>query len=561
MSRKRNWRSSLDTIDEESVHCVCSVKCGATVDLTNTTHYKLQCNHLLCPLCMNHLLTHHYHEPSIRCPGCNSSSNAYKLIQISFTGRNNRRQIKEENITIPPPPPIPSATCRPLHRTFDPVRYYANQSIDYQRKHMNISFSFEGIDNKIMTVTEDIPLDPSIQMSDRQQTVIEGFFQKLHTPVLHHDQREIKNITHDSRCYSSSSKLYNMTKNDNTLLRRLMNALGVGRLLSDTRQEEEDNKGDTNYEKRSRLSLSCAMILRQASQLKSTLLHDACSEILRIFNVSTKAHKFLNDFGLCSSRQQLYLNEMKKVHTLLENGYGFKFEERKWDYFITVYDNVGFRVRGAKCGYDQYIALQLLIISVERLKAAGFYQTDPSKPKIDRKRLNWEDVRKNCDAPYDIFEPAQHEYDELAYHHLTMIDEILRITNDLPTYDELKQLEQEARRKSVEWEKTRIKSEFGTRRPISEEEILVSSQVENDEVEDDVKTIYEKNGAEYFDTMHCDLNSRAAVKDLIRFSIETKNKALSPTMPRQNHTHDSYYMSLSCCPLQYSEPTLKGPFW
>ena len=131
-----------------------------------------------------------------------------------------------------------------------------------------------------MTVTEYIPLDPFIQMSDRQQAVIEGFFQKLHTPVLHHDQREIKNIIHDSRCYSSSSKLYDMTNNDNSFLRRLMNALGVGRLLSDTRQEEEENKGDTNYEKRSRLSFLSAMILRQASQLQSTLLHNACSEIL-----------------------------------------------------------------------------------------------------------------------------------------------------------------------------------------------------------------------------------------------------------------------------------------
>lgn len=119
---------------------------------------------------MNHLLTHHYHEPSIRCPGCNSSSNAYKLIQISFNGRNKRRRIEEENITIPPPL-IPPATRRPLHKTHDPVRYYASQPIEYQRKHMNFSFSYEGIGDKIMTVTEDIPLVPSIQMSDRQAII------------------------------------------------------------------------------------------------------------------------------------------------------------------------------------------------------------------------------------------------------------------------------------------------------------------------------------------------------------------------------------------------------
>ena len=146
--RKRNWHSSLDTIDEESVQCVCRVKCGAVVDLTNTTHYKLQCDHLLCPLCMNHLLIRHYHEPFIRCTGCNSSSNTYKLIQILSNGRNKRRRIEEENITIPPPPPIPPATRRPLHKTFDPVRYYASQPIEYQRKHMNFSFSFEGIEKK-----------------------------------------------------------------------------------------------------------------------------------------------------------------------------------------------------------------------------------------------------------------------------------------------------------------------------------------------------------------------------------------------------------------------------
>ena len=522
----RKRQSPLSTVNEESLCAQCS---GVVSDCT---HYELGCNHFLCSSCMCNVLLANHYAPSISCPECRSTNNTYKLISVSYVGRNKRRRIDEKIMTIPSSPqPQPTAVAsasatqeQELDKTFDPVRYYSKQPIQYQRDHMNCSYTFESSDGQMKTITEDIPLHSSgIGLNDRQQTCLEGLFQKLHTAVLHHDVRESGDMIRNSNCYSSSSKLYDMTKKDNSLLRRLMNSLGVGKLLSDTQREEEENSGDANYEKRSRLSLSAALLLRQATQAKSTSLHEACSEISRIYNFPIAAHKFLVDFGFCSSRKQLYLKETKQVHKLMEKG--FKFEDRKWCLFITVYDNVGFRVRGAMCGYDQFIALQLLIISVARLKKVGFYNTDPSQPKLDRKRLKWGDVRKdsNIEDLYDVFIPSQHEYDELSYHHLKMIDEILRIINDLPSDAEISDLEASAMKKSTEWEKTRIKAEFGVR-PTSEDEIVVATHVGDNEVES--QTIYEKNGAEFMDTMHKDLNSKSAMQDLIKFTIETKKKAL-----------------------------------
>ena len=63
--------------------------------------------------------------------------------------------------------------------------------------------------------------------------------------------------------------------------------------------------------------------------------------------------------------------------------------------FMT-YDNLGFRICGARAGYDQYTKVLTSFISPDQLKKVGFYR-DPGQTAIDQTRTVWNDVRLSID--------------------------------------------------------------------------------------------------------------------------------------------------------------------
>ena len=56
---------------------------------------------------------------------------------------------------------------------------------------------------------------------------------------------------------------------------------------------------------------------------------------------------------------------------------------------IMLYDNIGFRVKGRHAGYDQWIAMNYIVISVEDLIAAGFYEEDLPQLKSEIWRFDF----------------------------------------------------------------------------------------------------------------------------------------------------------------------------
>ena len=64
---------------------------------------------------------------------------------------------------------------------------------------------------------------------------------------------------------------------------------------------------------------------------------------------------------------------------------------------ILVFDNVGFKILGKMCSYDQWTLLNIIVIKEEDLKKAGFYRDNmPESERISRTpNAVWKDLVKD----------------------------------------------------------------------------------------------------------------------------------------------------------------------
>ena len=102
---------------------------------------------------------------------------------------------------------------------------------------------------------------------------------------------------------------------------------------------------------------------------------------------------FLPVFGLGPSRKYVHGHRLQKI--LDSRKLGLKIKPR--DLVIILFDNVGFKVLGRHASYDQWVIVNIIVITEAQLKAAGFYKDDkPQSERISRAKSHvWEDKIKN----------------------------------------------------------------------------------------------------------------------------------------------------------------------
>ena len=62
---------------------------------------------------------------------------------------------------------------------------------------------------------------------------------------------------------------------------------------------------------------------------------------------------------------------------------------------IILFDNVGFRVIGRHAGYDQWIAMNYIVVTERDLIAAGFYEEDVTKRICQELKHDWDAITKD----------------------------------------------------------------------------------------------------------------------------------------------------------------------
>lgn len=85
-------------------------------------------------------------------------------------------------------------------------------------------------------------------------------------------------------------------------------------------------------------------------------------------------YRILNYIGISNSNETVRIDGIKDCREKIMKGYSF--DGKKYDLFLILFDNLGFRIRGGKntqVGYEQYTALEIVNVSKNELIDWGVY--------------------------------------------------------------------------------------------------------------------------------------------------------------------------------------------
>lgn len=468
--------------------------------------YHLSCNrHSLCCICFGNESMGRGSNPFILCQGCNNNCDSVTFLEKSEgTYDTNGNKLPPVSESKPMKIPFPS-------KDREPILTFTLQRDDSIKKHIRLAMAYYTENEKdIWCSSIDLPLKlPSVMLDETQKESLEIFFLKLHTVIFNHDMHDQKErFVGDSL---TPIEFKNFADNDSSLLHRCLSSLCCGEKLEKMRNDHE------LWMKRGRGVYIASDIIRSITYQKPCLLQEAMNQLAVIHGFPEAAHKFLTSLGICGSRNYTRLKNLRDVNEKILQGW--RFIEKKWCVVVVVYDNIGFKVRGKRAGYDQYTGIQVITISKERLKKAGFYKPlDCGELPISRKRKEWKNEWRNI-TPKQLLANDQ-DYHVLSKRICVVIEEILKHCDELPTHSEVITMLELRDKNEINWS-SKIKTEFGSRDKNNLQ--FVSNFVESDEVCIDESIIGEAtkegvNDTEYEIPMKADLNASSTVRALADYS-------------------------------------------
>jgi hypothetical protein len=174
-------------------------------------------------------------------------------------------------------------------------------------------------------------------------------------------------------------------------------------------------------------------MMRRGKSLKPGLLQDLIQHHLTVYSVPQAVKDNLCKFRIAASRERMRLKDIAKVNEKITAGWDFKGKQHLVLYIM--YDNLGFRVLGARVGYEQYTMVLVQRIDQDKLRKLGFYLPVGSVERpISRKRSEWSEVREDVDKK-DI-PPTEDDYNILGTQILAHIETLMVMCNDIPTVEE-----------------------------------------------------------------------------------------------------------------------------
>jgi len=424
----------------------------------------------------------------------------------------------------------------------DPIRYFMQQPDNYRKDNLMVSLAFSDNQEQIVGFTTDLPVIKGIMLNDFQKMIIEAIFIKLHTVLLNNDVIDLALCpVRQQNYHAGPAFLSKVAMEDTTFLRRAFTSLCCGERLEDLRFDTSD------FIKRKNMTYTVTDIACFLNSKRPRLFQEAMMEVLKICNVPDKATEYLKLFGICGNRQCSLIKDVAKAQNKIKNkGMYSKVRKNKWGLFILVYDNIGFRVRGAQAGYDQFVLVHIIAIPEKRVKEVGFYATS-AEARLSRTRKEWKDIRSRYTAK-DLM-ANEGDYENLSTRALDIIEWILENDDCFPTYEEALRIREEASKrtdmKAARMKK--IKVEFNSRSDTAESETLVSQEVPANEagqieMEEDGRTdineglpedarppkltIFDRNHVEHEIPLHAYLNAKQTCLDIFTMSDNYRKVAL-----------------------------------
>ena len=262
-----------------------------------------------------------------------------------------------------------------------------------------------------------------IGLSHEQKMTIINFFRLFHSIIL----TEEKLSTHDALGFLSPASLDKWIIRNKSFLLDCLVSLSTGSKL------ESIPLHHPYWFSMVRSSFVASQLMLAATTRRIGTFQNVLGNMLDVHAVPRAVRDFLTSYRLSGHREVVRLNQMDKVNAMITKGWCMA--EKKWCLLISQYDNIGFRIRGGECGYEQYTALQIVTVPVDQLVDIGFYNPDPLV-RLCREKKIWSEERKKI-TPSDLL-LTEHDRDTFSRRVLTHIESTMSIAEFLPSYEDAK---------------------------------------------------------------------------------------------------------------------------
>jgi len=403
--------------EKHDLRCDNGDKCGKVVAFKENWFALEGCKHIFCPSCFARIGSRRGNDLwGYNCPCCGLESLGYHDCELR-QGRRAEERVVGEAIRLPEP----SIETSPFH-------YYNElQNRQFRTDHLSIHMVYSSEESKVTTVASLLPMIESIEMDDPQKEVIEAIAMKLHTPLMYNDEKEIACFPKPH--FLCPSAIEDRIRVDNSLLRRVMHGVGCGETLSTGNARYAASKREQDLCK-NRVGWTAADLVRTASKPNVPgMMASVTGEYLKNMGAGNKLIQYFKRHALSSCKEAIRLKEVDDVNAKITKGWDMK--KKAWDLMFVVYDNIGFKVRGASTGYDQYTVLKVITVPYEKLKAKGI-------TSLSRARKVWSQLKGSVDVGEFLISKKDKEM--YSRRHLNTLHTILKSYNNFPSLEEAKDL-------------------------------------------------------------------------------------------------------------------------
>jgi len=197
---------------------------------------------------------------------------------------------------------------------------------------------------------------------------VQNFFAFLHSPIF-----MTSNTDEDCPPVLSPRELLDMRCQNRRILDGALYALSTGRIEFDEA-----------------LFVGAADILLRSVRKKPGYLQLMLGSVMNRQRLTKECKDLLSLLHMAPSRSFCIKSKAKEVINQLKKG----IKPSPRDLIIVLFDNIGFKILGRQSSYDQWIMVNVVVVTEKQLKEAGFYRDeDPESERISRApSVDWKDT-------------------------------------------------------------------------------------------------------------------------------------------------------------------------
>ena len=350
------------------------------------SYFRLPCQseHILCPSCFSTLMSSKGSMHFFHCPSCKeneskaqSSQNRYTRWEIVSPQQTRQGGIrrKEQIHSLVPPDPVLQPVLH--HHSIDIMNPQSTEA-----RHATLTLStIRKTKQKQQTTKESLHSVSVLFNADNVESIdettkdnIAKIFQYLH-PLLIPPSKEEYKEKYDFLPPQSNSgnQLFQAASLDNTCLFKCIYSLSTG---NPPPSQAVVQAIESTHRKTFHVQIFAIVeMIRNKCILKArSVLKDFVGQQLMMNCAPQALYRILNQVGIANSNETVRLDNIKDCEKKILSGYNL--DGKKYDLFLILFDNLGFRVRGGKTnriGYEQYTALEIVNVTKASLIEWGVY--------------------------------------------------------------------------------------------------------------------------------------------------------------------------------------------